>query len=289
MGAGKPSIIPPTCRKAATLGPWLARFRAHPGRSMTPSTRAQYVRLVRRYADYRVAHPEGSLTSSVRDFLGTLTLSVGHTAWLALRRALPETVDWTTIPHPRPKRNEPVLQATLLSDDERAALRRVFAGPRERCLFELFWVLRRIEVTRARWADVDLTKGMIAVPQGKGDLPGWTVLPEPTQLALYDWFVAAGQPPDEALIFPGRFPGRPMNAGSVSHIVRRVLARAGIARRWRGAHAFRRTLATAYLRENPQDIRGLQKILRHRSIVTTTLYDYAQPEELKPRIARLRL
>jgi hypothetical protein len=55
----------------------------------------------------------------------------------------------------------------------------------------------------------------------------------------------------------------------------------------RGCHAFRRTFATAYLRENVGDLRGLQKLLRHDNIGTTVLYDYPQPEDLAPRLARV--
>src|SRR5262245_45448656 len=253
---------------------------------VTPHSEYQYGRMLSRFADFRVQHPETSLTACVRAFLKTLTPAVGHTAYLALKAAIPDAVEWQTVPHPRPRRNEAVLEATLLAPEDRETLRgAIRPEPKLAAMFELFWVLRRVEVTRARWADINLTTGQIAVPHGKGGIPRWTLLPETAQRALAAWYRAAGEPPDSTLIFPGRF-GGPMNPGSVSHIVRRTLKAAGLTRRWRGAHAFRRTLATEYLAQNPDDLRGLQKLLGHASIVTTKLYDYTRPADLRPRLDR---
>jgi integrase len=241
--------------------------------------------MLARFSIYRVAHPTGPITDSVRAFLASLTPSVGHTAWLALKAALPD-LPWDAIAHPRAHRNEAVLQATLLTPEERVRIRAA-TTIRERALVECFWTLRRVEVTRVRWADVNLSDGTIGVVR-KGGRAKLALLPLSAQAALAEWFTVAGEPPDHTYIFPGRFGGA-MHPGSVSHVVRRVLRRAGVYRRWRGAHAFRRTLATSYLKENPGDLEGLAKILGHEAITTTMLYNWMRPEELRPRLDRVRL
>ena len=241
--------------------------------------------MIARFVDYRVAHPDGSIALSVREFLLTLTPATGNTAFLALRAALPD-LDWKTTPHPRSRRDEAMLLATLFTSAELTMIRAAVMTAKERALLELFWTLRRVEVTRAFWADVNLSSGTIRVVR-KGGKVTWTLLREETQVALAEWFVTAGQPGDTAYIFPGR--RGPMRAQSVGALVRRVLRRAGVYRRWRGAHAFRRTLATRYLAENPGDLAGLAKLLGHEGISTTFLYDWIQPAELRPRLDRVRL
>lgn len=253
---------------------------------MTANTRYQRSRMIARFVDYRVAHPNGTLGDSVRAFLLTLTPASGNTAWFALRAGLPD-LDWRTVPRPRPRRDEATLLATLLAPDEIPTIRRAMRGPMERAVLELLWTLRRVETTRARWSDVNLSDGTMRVVR-KGGRVTWTLLRPETQLALAEWFIAAGQPPDTAYIFPGRFGGA-MNPHSIGDLVRRVFRRAGLYRRWRCAHAFRRTLATRWMAQLPGDSEGLAKLLGHTSVSTTYLYNYLGPDDLRPRLDRVRL
>ncbi len=257
------------------------------GRAVTPRTKYQWGRMLVRFAEYRVAHPEGSLIDSVRSFLASLTPANGHTAFLALRAALPDRIPWQSIPHPRARRDEAMLLATLFTAAELVRIRASATHPRDRALLECLWTLRRVEPTRSHWADIDLSAGTMRVIR-KGGRVSWTLLRLEAQLALTQWFIAAGQPPDSAWIFPGRA-GHALQPRSVSDIVRGILDRAGVYRRWRGAHAFRRTMATAYLQQNPGDLEGLAKLLGHQTISTTFLYDWLQPQELRPRLDRVAL
>src|SRR5262249_34356142 len=147
-------------------------------------------------------------------------LPMGRIAHQALHWAHPD-LHWRTIPKPRPKRNEANLQRTLMGPDVRARLRNSLEHPRDRAMMELFWTLRRAEVAASYWRDVDFGQGMVYVV-GKGDKPGWTLLPETAQAALASWYVAAGQPADDQPIFPG-FLGFPMSPGTVSNRVRKLL------------------------------------------------------------------
>lgn len=255
---------------------------------MTPGTCYQYSRMVTRFARYRVTHPDTSLTESVGAFLQSLTPASAHTAFLALRAALPDAaVPWATLRRPAARRNEAMLLGTLFDADEVRKVRAAATTPRERAIIELCWTLRRIETTRVRWADVNLTDGTIRLVR-KGGKATWTLLPQSTQQALADWFVASGQPPDTAFILPGRF-SRALHHETVSQLVRRLLKRAGVYRPGRGCHAWRRTLATRYLQANPGDLDGLAKLLGHSQVSTTFLYSFMQPATLRPRLDRVPL
>ena len=252
---------------------------------MTPMTRRQYGRLLKRFVTHRVAYPDGTIEEGVRAFLGTLTESVAHTGYLALKAALPEAA-WRTIPAPRPRRNEARLLATLYSREELTAARAAAEAPRERAVLELAWTLRRVELTRIRWADVDLTTGTIRVVR-KGGRETWTLLIPAAQMALAKWYVALGQPDDATPVFPGR--AGAMTPGHIGKIYRAVLRRARIYKPWRGLHAARRSLATRYLNENPGDLDGLARLLGHQKLDTTRLYSWPTPDDLRPRLAKVRL
>ena len=149
-------------------------------------------------------------------------------------------------------------------------------GPSERALVECLWVLRRCEVAALGWFDVDLGRGMVSVRHGKVDKPGWTLLPPSTQAALHAWFTAAGAPADDKPVFPippqighPRFVGGPYTANGLGKFVRRILDRAGLWSPGSGAaHRFRRSFATTYIRANPGDLAGLQKLMRHTQLST---------------------
>ncbi len=83
--------------------------------------------------------------------------------------------------------------------------------------------------------------------------------------------------------------GRPPAPDRIGEWVRPALRKAGLWIPGRGPHAFRRTFATEFLRANPAQLRRLQLLMRHAFIVTTMLYDYADPEECRPALSNLRL
>ena len=85
-------------------------------------------------------------------------------------------------------------------------------------------------------------------------------------------------------------PARPYTPGGLGKIVQAILTRAGCW--WRGlgaAHRFRRSFATEYLRENREDLVGLQRLMRHKQVSTTARYCFLQPADLAPRLSRVTL
>jgi len=193
----------------------------------------------------------------------------------------------------RYQRNEIRLQQGVLQPEHMVRIRTAARTPKERALIEVLTTCRRAEAAGLRWGDLNLETGLALIQRGKGGQPSWTLLLEPTRAALQAWREDSRNPPPEALVFPvpgSGTPARPYTPGGLGKLVQGLLRRAGCWSRGLGAcHRFRRSFATAYLRENPSDLVGLQRLMRHRSVSTTAKYAFLQPDDLGPRLARVRL
>lgn len=265
---------------------------------MLPSTAYQWGRFARRFDVYRASQPASTpVEALVQSWLATLPRSQQGTAKTALRAALGrQAMDWPGIETARYRRNESNLLASVLREDDRATLRAVITGPRDRALLECLWTLRRAEVANLVWGDVDFGRGMVHVRRGKGGKPSWTLLPAEAQAALTDWYNRTREALPTAPVFPT--PPRAGRQGQPGHyrpeglgrVVQRLLTQAGLWHKGAGcAHRFRRSFATEYLRANPQDLAGLQRLMRHENPTTTAGYIFYQPDDLAPRLAKVRL
>jgi len=256
---------------------------------MTPGSAYNLRRMVLRYERYR-STASGSLFESVQAFIRSVPPSQQTTARNALRHHLGrQALDWAALEIAKHKRDEGMLAAGVLTERQRDLLRQAARGPKELAMIGCLLTLRRAEVCAMRWSHVNLSTGMVLVPNGKGAKSSWTMLTTATQADLAAWFEAAGSPLDTAPVFPTPR-GRPYRPGSLGLIVRQLLRRAGL---WTpgigSAHRFRRSLATEYLRTNPGDLVGLQAILRHENVATTARYAWLTADDLKPRLGRVRL
>lgn len=193
----------------------------------------------------------------------------------------------------RSQRNEIRLQQGVLQAEHMTRIRAAARDAKERALVEVLTTCRRAETAGLRWGDLNLETGLALIQRGKGGQPSWTLLLEPTRAALAAWRDTCQNPPSTALVFPvpgSGTPARPYTPGGLGKLVQGLLTRAGCWSRGLGAcHRFRRSFATAYLRDNPNDLIGLQRLMRHRSVNTTAKYAFLQPDDLAPRLARVRL
>ncbi len=170
-------------------------------------------------------------------------------------------------------------------------------GCRDRCIF-LFYLTtaRRLsEVARLTWGDIAF--GTVTDELGSG--PGWTYrftgkgrggqpdvaeLPEPARVALWEYLEASGRmetiEPDDPLFIGcpnpkgGGMPIDPfksLSGGSILRLALEYAQIAGIDRVKMNVHIWRHT--SVRLRYDlGQDIRSLQRLLRHASLATTDIY-----------------
>lgn len=162
-------------------------------------------------------------------------------------------------------------------------------GLRDRALMELLYStgLRRTECTQLLLADVDCTRGVVLVREGKGRRD--RVVPIGARaLRWLDLYLFEARPqlaaePDVKLLFLTRR-GRPVRANRLSELIHGYIQAASIGKSG-SCHVFRHTMATLLL-EGGADIRHIQAMLGHVHLSTTALYTRVSVAQLKQVHAR---
>ena len=149
--------------------------------------------------------------------------------------------------------------------------------PRDRLIVLLMLQegLRRIEVARLERGDIDYRQQLIAV-RGKGGQGRHTSrLPVTSETwEAISGYLAVSEGSTGALIRSTRYPDRGVSASWVGELVARVMYQSGAKKKpWdgRSGHSLRHTAAQDLV-DGGVDIRVVQRILRHVSIVTTQTY-----------------
>ena len=130
--------------------------------------------------------------------------------------------------------------------------------------------LRNGEICRLKKAEIDSDRMLIHVRGGKGNKDRYVTLGE-SSLALLRQYFREYRPKGEYL-FPGQRPGRHLTRSVVRLVMRNVVKDAGLSKR-ATLHTLRHSYAT-HLLENGNDIRVVQVLLGHTSVVTTQRYTH---------------
>lgn len=161
------------------------------------------------------------------------------------------------------------------------ALQRLLASPmphrtRAMVLLGAYQGLRVHEIAKVRGTDVDSESGVLHVVGKGGVIADLPLHPEIADLALNMpsegwWFVSA------------MAPGEPIASRTVTTHITTAMRRAGVA----GVpHALRHWYATALLRAGT-DVRTVQTLMRHASLVTTQAYLEVVDEQRRAAVLRL--
>lgn len=159
-------------------------------------------------------------------------------------------------------------------------------GHRNRCMLEVLYScgLRVSELVGLRISDIFLDEGFIRV-FGKGSKQRLVPIGEPAAAAirLYREQRDAGpvQRTAEDILFLNRRGGK-LTREMVFHIVKDQAAAAGI-RKSISPHTFRHSFAT-HLVENGADLRVVQEMLGHESILTTEIYTHVDTRKWQDTI-----
>jgi integrase/recombinase XerC len=132
--------------------------------------------------------------------------------------------------------------------------------------------------------DLDLRGGTIRV-RGKGRRERMGVVGSHAQKALREWLSVrprgAGEPASKAgrgqPLFTNRF-GTRLSVRGVARLLEKHLAAAGLGRR-ASPHTLRHSFAT-HLLDAGADIRSVQELLGHKSLVTTQIYTHVTTTRL---------
>jgi len=158
------------------------------------------------------------------------------------------------------------------------------AGLRDRGILELFYSagLRVAELAAASDPDLDLAAGTIRV-RGKGRRERLGIVGSHARRALDCWlevrgrFARSRRADATRPLFVNRFGGR-LSVRSIGRLLEKHLAVAGLAGR-ASPHTLRHSFAT-HLLDAGADIRSVQELLGHKSLVTTQIYTHVTTSRL---------
>ena len=150
---------------------------------------------------------------------------------------------------------------------------------RNRALLELIYSsgLRRSEVTGLKIADVDFFNAVVKV-LGKGNKERFVPVTQAALQALRDYLATRTNPnPTEALFLNKN--GTPLTGDGLAYVFKNLAISSGIARKV-SPHSLRHSFAT-HLLNNGCDLRSLQEMLGHKSLLATQVYTHVSLEKLK--------
>ncbi len=157
-------------------------------------------------------------------------------------------------------------------------------GLRDRAILETMYSagLRVSEVVGLNDGDIDLTEGLARV-RGKGRKERMSPLGRFAISALHKYAYHRERSPKEptgkmAPVFVNRF-GRRLTTRSVARMLEKYIKQTGLDQRTT-PHTLRHSFAT-HLLDRGADIRSVQELLGHKSLVTTQIYTHLSTANLK--------
>lgn len=245
-------------------------------RNFSPHTQSTYVRQVSRFARYFGKPPEQLGPEEIRSYQVYLTkekkLAPGSIllAVAALRFLYKVTLhkDWSLpdiIPFPKKPKQLPI----VLSPEEVRHFLSCVTNPKHRAILTTCYAagLRVSEGVRLKPAQIDSQRMVIRVEQGKGQKDRYVMLSPKLLEILREWW-RRGRP--RPWLFPGDIPGRHITTGAVDMACQEAHRACRISKPIT-PHSLRHAFAV-HLLELGTDVRRIQLLLGHRSLVTTARY-----------------
>lgn len=244
-------------------------------RNFTDKTQKAYLNAVSGLARYYHCPPDGITPSQIQDYiiylLSKRKVAPGTTYSILAGLRFFYTVtlghDEKSVPIP------PVKKVTqlpdILSSEEVERLFSVIRNPKHRAILMTVYSggLRVSEVVRLKVTDIQSDRMMIRIEQGKGRKDRYTLLSKKLleELRTY-WSIK--KPP--IWLFPGQQKNSHMSSRMAQKIYTKAIKEAGIKRKG-GIHTLRHCFAT-HLLESGENIRTIQLLMGHKSILTTIGY-----------------
>lgn len=138
----------------------------------------------------------------------------------------------------------------------------------------LFTGMRRSELFRLKWSDIDFDRGFIIIREPKGGVDQQIPLNETTRQILKKHPRHKKSP----YVFPGR-KGRQRT--DIKHQVNRIKKAASLPANFRALHGLRHVYASMLASSGQVDLYTLQKLLTHKSPAMTQRYAHLRDDALK--------
>jgi integrase/recombinase XerD len=259
-------------------------------RNLSPITIRIYLRAVEEFARYYKTSPDRLGPEHIREYLAHLftdrklgAIAVAQQA-SALRFFFLHTLKRPWMAEHIPGLRRPSRLPEVLSQEEVERLIQNAASRLHRIWLLILYGtgIRREELVRLKVGDIDSSRMLIHVRQGKGRKDREIML-SPKLLAELREYWRQARPRTKTYLFPGK--GRhqngdvPMQAKSVFDAVRQAAKRAHIDKHVH-PHTLRHSFAT-HLLESGAELRTIQLLLGHADLRTTSRYLHLSTRHLK--------
>lgn len=244
-------------------------------KNLAPGTQVHYIHHVEGLAKYYMINPAELDIEDIRNYLlylleeRKLSAEAVNQCVSALKFFYLTTLEmpWTGEYFPRAKR--PTRLPVILSQEELLSFFDHIPGLRFRTALMACYGcgLRVSEVVALKITDIDSSRMLLRVEQGKGRKDRYAMLPERVLEVLRRYWRAF---PSNHYLFPSWRQDRHMSTTSLQIACREAALRSGLKKRVT-VHTLRHSFAT-HLLENGTDIRIIQALLGHTRIDTTTRY-----------------
>jgi integrase/recombinase XerD len=249
-------------------------------RGLREETQRDYIRFVRSFAAFLGRSPDTATAEDVRRFQvhqaetgvqpPTVNCSVS-----ALRFLFTVTLDRPDLSRRLVLVRQPRKLPAVLSVQEVGRLLEAAPGPKHKAALGTAYGagLRVSEVVALKVGDIDSTRMLIRVEQGKGRKDRNAMLSPQLLALLRQWWREGkrrGVMLPEGWLFPGRNCLEPLSTRQLNRAVHEAAETAGIKKRV-SPHMLRHSFAT-HLLEQDVDIRVIQVLLGHSKLDTTALY-----------------
>ena len=249
-------------------------------RGFVEKTRNDYIRHVKTFTAFIGRSPDTATPEDLRRFqlhqaeTGVQPPSI-NSAVAALRFLFTVTLDRPDLARRLTVVRQPRKLPEVLSGEEVALLIEAAPGPKYKAAFATAYGagLRVAEVVALKVGDVDSTRMMLRVEQGKGRRDRRAMLSPQLLALLRTWWREGrrrGVMLPQGWLFPGRNPIKPLSTRQLNRAVHAAAEAAGIEKRVT-PHTLRHSFAT-HLLEQDIDIRVIQVLLGHAKLDTTALY-----------------
>jgi site-specific recombinase XerD len=243
-------------------------------RNLSPATQQSYIHAVAKFSQYFGCSPDRLDIEDVRTY--QVQLAARGISWAALNQIVCAlrffygvTLRRAELPERIPYAREPRKLPLVLGANEVVRFLEAVPGLKSRTALTTAYAagLRASEAARLKVSDIDSSRMMIRVEEGKGAKDRYAML-SPQLLRILRGYWRLVRP--RHWLFPGRDESQPIDPQSLHAACRSACKAAGLGKRVT-VHTLRHSFAT-HLLEAGTDIRIIQVLLGHSNLSTTARY-----------------
>ena len=253
-------------------------------RGFTKTTKKTYLYHISKYLEYLVKSSQNPDKVSAKKYLlylhnkqnlleNTIRIKASSILFL-LKEVLKQNVNYIDVPKPK----KPKILPKVVAKEDILKIINSIKNKKHKLIVSLLYSsgLRLSEVINLKRKDIETSRNVILVKQGKGKKDRITILSKNVKNQLVDYLIETKF--NSELLFEGRN-SKKYSSKSIQKIVESSAKEVGI-KQHITPHMLRHSFAT-HLLEDGVDIRYIQKLLGHSNLETTTIYTHVAKNQIE--------